>query len=191
MSAFPVVLRYWEDRRDKLGDAAVGRKGEDYIKQGDRIQALLGDALSGFFSHGLDFGCGWGRLTPAIAGVCGHVWVADIIDEWVARAASLLPNTTGLRIASENIPLESESMDLVVDIMSLQSIQDDWLHLRMCKELRRVLRPSGRFVSLAKLDDPHRERRIALVGLSDVTDVRSRSVDQAGDEYCLLTGARI
>lgn len=191
MTDFSDTLTYWQDRRAKLGDGAVGRKGEDYLKQGERISRLLSDVLNGFFQHGLDFGCGWGRLSLTLAGCCGHLWAADIIDDWAIRAAALAPNISSLHIIDETIRLDPESMDLVVDVMSLQSIQSDWLHLRACKELRRVLRKGGLFVSLAKMDDPLRTRRTQLVGLADVSERLNSDVDQAGDKYCLLVGTRI
>lgn len=191
MSAFSAEVAYWHNRRGKLGDGAVGRKGEDFIKQGHRIAELLSPEMTKYAEHGLDFGCGWGRLISLISRTCGHVWAVDILDDWVLRAEQAAPNATGICLREPTLPLESASIDRLVDVMSLQSARDEGIHLVVCRELKRVLAPGAQILSLSLASDPLRERRMQLLGLTEHTDVRSTTVDQAGDEYCLLVGTKM
>jgi ubiquinone/menaquinone biosynthesis C-methylase UbiE len=190
MRALDIEIDRWRIRREKLGDAAVGRKGEDAGKQGENIAALLREELPAHAQHGLDFGCGWGRLTPLLASVCGHLWAVDVLESWVARASDSALNVTGLCLTDVVIPVEAGSMDLVVDVMSLQSVQAEAIHLKVCKELKRVAAPGARFMSLSLTADPLRDRRIQLLDVDIIADIKSTTVDEVNDEYSLWVGTK-
>ena len=149
--SFEEQVDAWEGRRHKLGDPAVGRRGESHEKQAARVRAevttLLRD-LGPFFPHGLDFGCGWGRLAPTLAEYCGHLWLVDVIDEWVARAADSCRTGSPIVLTKPQLPLPAGSVQLVFDGMTLQSIDHADVFFAETAMLRRVLSPGGVFVSI-------------------------------------------
>jgi len=176
-----------------MGDAAVGRKGEDYTQQSFRIVGQLQEHLNaGFFTHGLDFGCGFGRFTPHLVSRCSHLWAADIFDDWIRRAAEGFKTVTSLLITSNKLPLPDNSMDLIVDIMTLQSVDRQDL-TALTEELSRVLSPGGTFVSLYKWDEElHGRGTLArLMQLRNSRHLGITNIDKAPDRYCLLAGTRL
>ena len=186
----------WQRRQRNLGDTAVGRRDESVAEQGERIARHIDGWLgSRFFERGLDFGCGWGRFSEQLAQHCGHLWVADLFNDWVVRAAHTAVTTTPVILRSQKLPLDTSSMDLAIDIMTLQSIDDDALAREAMHELRRVTKPGARVVSLhiVKPRAPTRTgaQRAAHIGLSDWKESTLTDVDKAGDSYSLLTGTRI
>jgi ubiquinone/menaquinone biosynthesis C-methylase UbiE len=181
----------WQQRRQRLGDGAVGRKGEDYRAQGNRIAEQLRTHLDQHhFEHGLDYGCGWGRLSGLIDQYCGHLWVADIFSDWTARAATK-PTMTPLTLDSHVLPLEAKSVNLIVDIMTLQSVGE--LLLAACaNELQRVAVPGARIIVLQH-QVPGREPKVLanLLHLSDGWKAHETvTIDQSGDAYYFLVGRR-
>ena len=190
MRALDIEIDNWRDRREKLGDGAVGRKGEDVIRQGQNIAALLREELPARVQHGMDFGCGWGRFTPLLASVCGHVWVVDVLESWISRAVDSALNVTGLCLTDVVIPVETASMDLVVDIMTLQGIKDQTVHLKICKELHRIAAPGAKFMSLALSSDPLCDRRLKLLDVKLTANVKSTTIDHVNDEYSLWVGTK-
>lgn len=180
---------YWTNRRKKLGDGAVGRKGEDHVKQGLRIANHIVPCLeqrssANFPEHGLDFGCGYGRLTPYIAANCGHLWAADIFDDWAMRAASGHITVTPLVLKDFKLPFEDGAIDLIVDAMSTQGL-DESAKKAVFKEFRRVARGGALVLSLSN-EEPDWTR--AMVWEGEPSTWRVRDIDQAGDLYCLTAG---
>lgn len=192
---FDRQVRDWQRRKRRMGDGAVGRLGERHTEQGARIAGRLEPLLDGFHRHGLDFGCGWGRFSELLAGCCGHLWSVDIFEDWTARAAAASPTITPVTLQEPKLPIGARSIDLVVDIMTIQSIKDDGLMLTFCNELRRVTTKDARIVSLhfVKPELPNRTaaHRAKQLGLSKWNEIRATDIDNAGDPYSLLVGARV
>jgi hypothetical protein len=174
-----------------MGDGAVGRRGENAVKQGERIAVAIADELEidkQHYEHGLDFGCGWGRLSPVLAECCQHLWVVDIFDDWVQRAASL-PNVTGVTLTGPQLPLDKQSVNLIADIMTFQSIASPQLKAQYASELLRVAVPGATFISLAKANDEWtRNSMIQQLKLPNSVRAVRRHIDEAGDEYYFLVG---
>lgn len=190
MRAFDIAIDQWRQRYEKLGDDAVGRKGENVAEQGKRIIELIKPVLPEYVQHGMDFGCGWGRMVPTLAKICGHLWVLDIIESWVHRAAEIAINVTGVCVVEPIFQLESASIDLFVDIMSLQSTKDETVHLKFCRELRRLIKKGATVISLSLSSDPLCKRRIELLDITVTDIIKSTTIDQAGDEYSLCVGTK-
>lgn len=181
----------WDIRKRRLGDRAVGRIGEDHIKQGARIADALRPNLAEYYSHGLDFGCGWGRLTDVLTGVCGHLWAVDIYEDWVERAATA-PAVTGVTLTSTTLPLEDASMNLIVDIMTFQSIRSAQVKEAYARELQRILVPGGTFISLAKEEDEWSWDNLhKLLRLKEpIVKLGDSSIDEVPDTYYFLVGEK-
>ncbi|MCL5947197.1 MAG: methyltransferase domain-containing protein [Chloroflexi bacterium] len=111
----------------------------------DRIHAAVLAAMAGESTPGtvLDVGCGTGRLLRAIQ----RRWPAasflgiDPTVGMIAVAQRLAPDMTLCVAAAERIPLEAESVDVVVSTMSFHHWTDKSVALN---EIARVLRPGSR-----------------------------------------------
>ena len=110
---------------------------------------LHADAVAGEVC--VDLGSGRGqdviRLSEAV-GESGFVYGIDVADGMIHRArrdaAKLgLTNVEFHRAELESLPLESETVDLVVSNCSINHARDK---LRVWREVHRVLKPGGRFV---------------------------------------------
>jgi ubiquinone/menaquinone biosynthesis C-methylase UbiE len=146
-----------------------------------------------FYQHILDFGAGWGRFTKFLESRGSHVWAVDIVPQWLTSVQRLSKTLTAVTLDSPALPLDSKSMDLIVDLMTLQSIDDDRLFGQFIAELRRVAAPGGNILSLHKLADGIRSSRsiVQALGIEDNWEVvMSTDVDVAGDVYCLLLGRK-
>lgn len=189
---FAQQIRIWQARRDKMHDAAVGRIGEDYNKQADRIKQLVAIYLDNkFFVNGLDFGCGWGRFSPWLAEHCGHLWVADIFADWVARAAAPI-NTTAVLLTPQTT-LPAGRFNLIMDILTLQSVSDR-LFDYCVKCIRQAAAPGALIISLHTTKHANKSRqpneRAQLLDLHDYEVISTTEIDDAKEPYTLLVGIK-
>jgi len=183
---FARAVALWQQRRARLGDGAVGRKGDNHIEQGTQIAYVLADVLGQtYYEHGLDFGCGWGRFMPIIAARCGHIWAVDVFQDWLDRAVADVPHATGTLLTEPSLPLDDGSMTLIVDIMTLQSIDTAALRARYVSELLRVAAPGAQLISLHKCDSWLETQQI-FHGLDGVY-TKYVAVDSEPAGYYLLT----
>jgi SAM-dependent methyltransferase len=94
----------------------------------------------------LDFGCGVGRLTAALAGHFGSVTGVDISEPMLARARDLLADQPGCRLVRNDRPdlscFADASFDLVYSSLVLQHMPGD-LAAGYLREFVRVTRPGG------------------------------------------------
>ena len=194
MSPFEKQVNTWTIRRRKMGDGAVGRKGEDYHKQAERTAAWLTKWLpdESYYEHGLDFGCGWGRFTEFLAAHCGHLWAVDVFQDWVDRAAKAI-NVTPVCLAGAKLPATTGSIGLIVDLQTLQSL-DDALLITYSKELQRIAEPGATVISMHVVKpEPIRspEQRARLLGLKEGYEVvETTDIDDAKELYTFLVGTR-
>ncbi len=194
VSSFEKQVSIWAARRQQLGDDAVGCKGEDCGGQATRIVSWLARWLPEGNSrvHGLDFGCGWGRFTAFLAARCEHLWAVDVFQDWVDRTAKTI-NVTPVCLSKAKLPMSDESMELVVDLQTLQSL-DDALLIGYSKELQRVAAPGATVISLHLVKpEPIRApgRRAELLGLETGYDViETDAIDNSKQPYTFLIGVR-
>jgi SAM-dependent methyltransferase len=114
------------------------------------VDALLADArgfgLPRERRRGLDFGCGVGRLTQALAAHVGEVVGLDVAPSMIAQARAF--NRHGARVRYEVQPgpplagIPDRSIDLVVTGRVLQHIAPEYSR-QYVRELARVLAPGG------------------------------------------------
>ena len=116
----------------------------------------------------LDFGCGAGRLSRALAGYFEEVIGIDLSASMIEKARSLNPDLHNLEFrenSSERIDsVDDASADLVYSCMTLQHIPAP-LALGYVKEFLRILRPGGvaAFQFVAGTDRSWRGRLYALL----------------------------
>jgi len=100
----------------------------------------------------LDIGCGNGALLDALSARYGRGVGLDSSSEMLthARARCAHPHTTFFTVEGPRIPLEDDSVDIAISLLSFRYL--DWDPLMA--ELRRVLRPGGRFLVVDMVTAP-------------------------------------
>ena len=109
----------------------------------ERAAPAPGDAV-------VDIGSGTGLLTLALAPRVAQVWAVDIapsMGEYLqTKAASAGIDNVGVATASAvSLPLVDDSVDIAVSNYCFHHLDEAGKH-RALAEVRRVLRPGGRFV---------------------------------------------
>jgi SAM-dependent methyltransferase len=127
---------------------------DDFMRNGEREVALLFHELErlGFgrrFASALDFGCGVGRVTQALARRCDCVLGIDISPRMVAIAEALNAYPGAVRYVSLDLDgvrrMASGIFDLIYSNIVLQHIEPERT-LEYLGELSRLLRPHGALV---------------------------------------------
>ncbi|MFZ0006518.1 MAG: class I SAM-dependent methyltransferase [Methanoregula sp.] len=93
----------------------------------------------------VDVGCGTGRLLRKARERWPHASLTGIdpAEGMVKKARILMPDTVFIVSPAESIPLPDASVDLVFSTTSFHHWQDQAQGIR---EIRRILRPGGRFI---------------------------------------------
>ena len=120
----------------------------------DSMEQVGGIEQSG---RALDFGCGVGRLTRALAGRFGEAVGVDISEEMVRLARELNEDVPGssfvVNTKADLSVFDDSSFDLVYTTLVLQHLPRRELQRAYLEEFLRVLRPGGLavFQTLARL----------------------------------------
>jgi SAM-dependent methyltransferase len=118
---------------------ATGEDGVDYVlKQLGECGAELGERV-------LDFGCGIGRLSFALAKHADQVTGVDIAASMIDQAGRLNPEPGRIRFVhsdGETLPFQNNSFDSAVSLIVLQHAPAA-VSLRCLLDLARVVRPGG------------------------------------------------
>ncbi|GAA3460454.1 methyltransferase domain-containing protein [Saccharothrix longispora] len=96
----------------------------------------------------VDFGCGVGRISFALAEHFGTVVGVDVAASMLAEARANNPFPERVRFVhndASTLPFEDDSVDLVVTVITLQHIPPS-LTLRYLLEMIRVVKPGGRLL---------------------------------------------
>ena len=141
---------YWENRVKKYGKRSVlniGHSEEDFDvttqKQKDILFPLLNQELRGDEALILDYGCGNGRFTLELANfICGRAIGVDPIKALLDMAPKG-QNVKYVLTHEGEIPLHSETVDIVWVCLVMGGITDEQLLKRTINEIRRVLKSDG------------------------------------------------
>ena len=112
-----------------------------FVFGGDERAALFGRLVGGPGLRVLDLGCRYGALTRAYLDG-NHVVGLDVDRDALAEAAAIGIETRWADV-DEPLPFEDGSFDVVVAGELIEHLRDPD---RLVAEVRRVLRPGGRFV---------------------------------------------
>lgn len=142
---------YWaicSDRERRFG----GWDRESFLRSGVQtvdaaLRAGARHGVPGKRGDALDFGCGTGRLTVAIASDFERCTGVDISPQMVARARELADGVDNAIFAvhetADLAEFPSESFDLVMSRFVLQHLPGRAAKERYVEEFVRVLRPGG------------------------------------------------
>lgn len=116
----------------------------------DVIRRLLGNAA---VTRSLEFGCGFGRLTPTFASLSAHHTAIDINAEALAVARVAYPDLEFLTSTGTTLPFDDDTFDLIATWTVLQHVPPD-LVVATLAEIVRVLSPSGRILLCEETRNP-------------------------------------
>jgi SAM-dependent methyltransferase len=122
---------------------------EEFLATGteavDQVKAVLDEAGLSLGDKVLDFGCGAGRLSNALAAHVKEVVGVDIAQSMVDEANRInqFPERVGfVAYDGHRLPFDDESFDGVVSLISIQH-SPPAVQLACLVELQRVVRPGG------------------------------------------------
>jgi len=145
------------------------RLGEDIESLSESLtEALLGGAAISPGDRVLELGAGTGRLAvrlAELAGQTGAVHASDVATgmvDLIKRQTYGLPQVTVGKVDATEIPAGDGEYDVVVFRMGLMLVSEPD---RSLQEIRRVLRPGGRFAA-AVWADPGHNPWMTSVGMS-------------------------
>lgn len=124
--------------------------------------------------HALDIGCGNGYFTRLLAESGAHVIGADISPELIAQARARDPHIAYHVAPGDALSFAADdSVDAVTCVLALQNMEK---LEPVCKEVARVLAPSGRFIFV--LNHPaFRIPKRSHWGWNDATRTQYRRMD--------------
>ena len=151
---------YWENRWSRQGPATVGHVGDskvDFDSQTVKYTAALKHGLltrrepASSWKSLLDFGCGWGRLYPALSDLADEYIGVDLSSRAVQLARETHPRgvfTHWRTVMSEGRP---KHFDAIVVCTVLQHIVDPTILEQTVGALLHMLRDKGRIVLLENM----------------------------------------
>jgi SAM-dependent methyltransferase len=125
---------------------------DDYFGAGARevVDFMRRAAVLGYprqRQEALDFGCGLGRVTRALADHFAKVVGVDISADTVGRARALnadYPNCRFLVFDEPDLePFEDDRFDMIYTVLELKQESDALMMLALAREFLRILKPAG------------------------------------------------
>ena len=153
-------IEYWNERAKNYGVRSVihlGHSEEELEKitqfQKDFLLPKLKEVLTGNENIVLDFGCGPGRFSEALAKLTECKVVA--IDP-IKHLIELAPPAAGVEykvMLEGNIPMENDSVDVVWICLVFGSITDNNVLQQTVAEIKRVLKQGGLIFMVEKTSE--------------------------------------
>ncbi|KAI7857292.1 S-adenosyl-L-methionine-dependent methyltransferase, partial [Circinella umbellata] len=114
----------------------------------DQIQTLVPDLNASI----CDLAAGTGILTQLLVEDCGYknVTAVEPVNAMREKLSSILPEVTTKKGTSWEIPLPSESQDVVIVAQAWHWFAD----LQSLREIYRILKPNGHFILIWNLESP-------------------------------------
>jgi ubiquinone/menaquinone biosynthesis C-methylase UbiE len=106
------------------------------------VQTICAVLAGSKFRRSLEFGCGFGRLTPTFASFSAEHVAVDINPAAIAAARTAYPDLTFEAVDGRGLPFGDGSFDFVATWTVLQHIPPERIDASLA-ELRRVLAPAG------------------------------------------------
>lgn len=144
----------WRERVNLEGDKAVLDPAGSIIKNRliDKIhKAILVKEMKEIKKQNiLDFGCGIGRLYSFLSSLDVEYIGIDVTAEMIAKARCLHDGIF-LTYDGINLPLDDESIDVIVSVMVLQHINNTDEYNKLVTEFKRVLRKGGHVIFIEQI----------------------------------------
>jgi ubiquinone/menaquinone biosynthesis C-methylase UbiE len=105
----------------------------------------------------LDLAAGTGKFTELLVKEGYQVTAVEPVAEMRAKITEKLPTVNALEGTSWNIPVESESQDVVVIAQAFHWFDD----IETLRECQRVLKPNGRLALIWNMESQERSKWVA------------------------------
>jgi ubiquinone/menaquinone biosynthesis C-methylase UbiE len=169
--------------RAQFGAVAETYATSSYHASGPDLQALVQAAALAPTDEVLDLGCGAGHTALATAPHVMHVTAVDVTPDMLATAARLaqqrgLSNITFQQADASQLPFDAARFDLVTSRVAAHHFADP---SKALAEVRRVLKPGGRFVlvdAISPEDAPQDTFLNCIEILRDASHVRDWRVSE-------------
>jgi len=123
---------------------SAGSYNDNAVKLTSHAVALLIEAAQlTSDSRALEVGCGPGHITKLMADSGAEVTGVDLAPGMVAEAGKLHPDIEFKEATVEQLPFDSETFDVVLVNFTIHHFARP---AKACTEIRRVLKPGGKFV---------------------------------------------
>jgi SAM-dependent methyltransferase len=172
-----------EDLNERYGEHHRERRTQEFVFAGQERADLFRGYVGGPGRDVLDLGCRYGALTRAYA-AGNHVVGVDVDRDALAEAAKLGIETRWADV-DEPLPFGDESFDVVVAGELLEHVRHPD---RLVGEVRRVLRPGGRFVASVPNAFRLKNRLRFLLGRKPEDDPTHLHMYSSADVRALLEG---
>lgn len=120
------------------GDDPAERHAMTYVST-QQMQAMLPREQ---YDRALEFGCGWGRITPWFSAVADELHGIDVNEEMLQTVRPYYDQLQFVHGVGQDLPYKSNAFDLVFSRSVLQHIGDADFR-RALGELERVAAPDG------------------------------------------------
>lgn len=107
------------------------------------VEVLVDAARLTRDSHALEVGCGPGHIAKMMADTGAKVTGVDLAPNMVEVARELYPNIEFKESSAEDLPFEGDTFDVILVNFAIHHFARPE---KACAEIRRVLKPGGRFV---------------------------------------------
>jgi SAM-dependent methyltransferase len=135
---------FGERERKAWSDAAVVNSYVKYFGPiADEVAPILVERAAAPGRSVLDLCCGQGRLTAMLGAAGAKIAGVDFSKEMLALAAKAAPDATLKEGDAADLPFDDDAFDAVVCNFGMMHLPDQ---PRALTEVRRVLRPGGRYV---------------------------------------------
>jgi ubiquinone/menaquinone biosynthesis C-methylase UbiE len=119
----------------------------------DRIHWQALSKQLGKFANVLSFGCGIGRFASRISSM-GNTYIGvDSSDKMIRQAKILNNGNTFIHSNGEDLPFHDNFFDVVISVWVFQYIIHTDQEQDILKEIRRVLRPDGKFLLIEQVSN--------------------------------------
>jgi ubiquinone/menaquinone biosynthesis C-methylase UbiE len=134
----------WDDKKNHNWEA------NDFYKTGeDEVLSILNEAknygINISYNKALDFGCGAGRITSALARNFEFVFGVDISSEMISYAVNnkKLNNASYLLNEKDDLNIfQDNTFDFIISLITLQHIEEKYIK-KYIVEFLRTLKPGG------------------------------------------------
>lgn len=149
----------YEDRDRALAYSRLGLSGTYYLAYRDLPEIIARHVQE---RRALDFGCGAGRSTRFLKQLGFETVGVDISEEMLEAARANDPDGEYLRVSSGDLrALAGGAFDLITAIFPFDNIPGE-MKVPTCRELARLLAPSGRLLILVARAETYRHEWVSF-----------------------------
>lgn len=144
MSKTEDALTFASLEKSEWSNAGVAQSyAQQFAKAADMVvPQLVSGVLAGPQSHVLDLCCGHGNVSAGLVGAGAKVTGLDFSRAMLEMARKAVPTAEFIEGDAMNLPVEEGSFDAVTVGFGIPHVPDP---IRVFAEVRRILRPGGRF----------------------------------------------